>query len=76
MKVTKMAHMNDTRGIEAGLVDRIATLLSNLRDSRQRYKLYRQTRNELTRLSDRELHDLGISRSSINSIAIEAAYGK
>lgn len=71
-----MAHVNITRGVEAGLVDRFTTLLASLRDSRQRYKMYRQTREELSRLSDRELHDLGISRGSINAIAMEAAYGK
>lgn len=39
-------------------------------------RLYVQTLNELSRLNDRELADLGISRLSIAQVAHEAAYGK
>ena len=70
-----MAHSQVNRGFEIGLMDRYTTLLNNLRDRRQRYKLYRATLNELRTLSDRELADLGIARSSIQAIAMEAAYG-
>ena len=40
-----------------------------------RYSTYRTTLNELSALSDRELVDLGISRSEVRSIAYRAAYG-
>lgn len=40
-----------------------------------KYKLYRQTLSELGQLTARELADLGIHRSQIRSIALEAAYG-
>jgi len=33
------------------------------------YKLYRQTVNELSELSDRELSDLGMSRFEITALA-------
>lgn len=39
-------------------------------------KVFTTTHNELQSLSDRELADLGIGRSMIKSIALEAAYGK
>ena len=37
------------------------------------YRVYRQTRAELSALSDRELSDIGVSRSEITSIATSAA---
>ncbi|MDD9978446.1 MAG: DUF1127 domain-containing protein [Boseongicola sp.] len=40
----------------------------------RRYRTYRQTVEELERLTDRELTDLNISRSMIRSIAYRAAY--
>ena len=39
-----------------------------------RYRLYRQTVNELTALSGRELADLGLNRSEIKRVAYQAAY--
>ncbi len=72
----KMAYSTATRGAHIGLVDRIAAFLTALRDSRQRYRMYRQTVRELSVLSDRELNDLGLHRSAIDAIALEAAYGK
>ena len=40
------------------------------------YAAYRTTLNELSSLSGRELADLGLNRSTIRSVAYEAAYGK
>jgi uncharacterized protein YjiS (DUF1127 family) len=37
------------------------------------WRKYRETYNELMRLSTRELHDLGISRGDIPSIARQSA---
>ncbi|MGC1496705.1 MAG: DUF1127 domain-containing protein [Sulfitobacter sp.] len=37
-------------------------------------KIYRDTHNELSALTDRDLNDLGISRSNIKRLAMEAAY--
>ncbi|MDS7595680.1 DUF1127 domain-containing protein [Agrobacterium tumefaciens] len=36
------------------------------------WRKYRQTVNELGRMSTRELHDLGIDRSQIQSVARQA----
>jgi uncharacterized protein YjiS (DUF1127 family) len=45
-----------------------------LRDRLARYKVYRNTHSELSSLSNRDLNDLGISRSGIKRLAMEAAY--
>lgn len=50
-----------------GLVDRVKKLFADLR-------LYQATVRELSDLSDRELADLGISRSSIRDIARQSVY--
>ena len=47
---------------------------SGLRGRWATYRSYRNTLNELSMLSDRELSDLGMSRSSLRSIALEAHY--
>ena len=39
----------------------------------KRWWLYRQTMTELSRLSDRELSDIGLIRSEIDRVAIKAA---
>lgn len=38
------------------------------------YRTYRKALNELRGLSNRELADLGLSRSMIKRVALEAAY--
>jgi uncharacterized protein YjiS (DUF1127 family) len=47
---------------------------NQLRDALSRHKVYRDTRFELSCLSDRELGDLGIPRSHIKRLAREVAY--
>jgi len=47
-----------------------------LRDGWQRYRIYNRTYAELSALSTRDLDDLGISRSMISRLALEAAYGR
>lgn len=47
-----------------------------LRSANTRRKIYRTTYHELSVLSDRDLVDLGIPRSSIRRLALEAAYGQ
>ena len=38
----------------------------------KRWWLYRQTTNELSRLSDRELNDIGLIRAEIDAVATKA----
>ena len=42
-------------------------------ESIKRWWVYRQTMNELSRLSDRELNDIGVLRSELEAVAAKAA---
>lgn len=54
---------------------RFAKLIADLRDYMARRSVFRQTLRELNELSDRDLSDLGLSRSSVRNVAYEAAWG-
>ncbi len=71
-----MAYATDTRAFGASLGQRIAEARATLADRYAKYKVYRSTLDELAALTDRDLADLGIGRSMIRGIALEAAYGK
>lgn len=45
----------------------------NIKRSYAAWRKYRQTVNELSRMSDRELSDLGIGRGDISSVARSAS---
>lgn len=63
------------RGANSGsLRDRFTSLRADLGERYATWKVYRDTLNELSSLSDRDLADLGVARSSIRSIAMEAAH--
>ena len=49
--------------------------LDQMRKAQAKRKVYRATYHELSSLSDRDLRDLGIPRSNIKRLALEAAYG-
>lgn len=70
-----MAYTNTSAAAGAGLMDRLANLVKSTKEALQRRRVYNQTVSELRALSTRELNDLGISRSMITRIALEAAYG-
>ena len=70
MAYATQTHSNTT----ANILGRAANFFSNLSERSARYGTYRRTLDELSGLSDRELNDLGISRSMIKGIAYEAAY--
>lgn len=67
-----MAFATDTRSASISLADRFATFRANLAEAMANRKLYRRTLSELEALSNRELADLGINRSMIKSIALQA----
>ena len=71
-----MAYVTFIRGFEANFVNRVLAFIENYRESRQRYGAYKQTVRELNALTDRDLHDLGLARSSIEAVAMDAAYGR
>lgn len=70
-----MAMASEIRSVETGLFARVTAIVNGLREQRRRYRMYRETRNELRELTDRELADIGLHRSQIDAIAVEAAYG-
>ncbi len=67
-----MALATEIRSTETGL----GQIFAALRETLARRKVYRQTLNELKSLSERELNDLGMHRSMLTRVALEAAYGK
>ncbi|MGB0960969.1 MAG: DUF1127 domain-containing protein [Halocynthiibacter sp.] len=71
-----MAHVNTVRTHDFGLLEGISSYFTALNASFAQYRAYRQTVAELSELSNRELADLGLSRSGIKRIALESVYGK
>lgn len=69
-----MAYVNSTRSIPVSFSDRFNAALKVAKTLIARRRIYAQTVFELNSLSDRDLSDLGLSRSNIGSVAREAAY--
>jgi uncharacterized protein YjiS (DUF1127 family) len=70
-----MAYVN-SRSTTVSISDRFAAFFKAGKEMVERRQLYNRTLNELNALSDRDLMDLGMSRSNISAIAREAAYTK
>lgn len=68
-----MAYFSDTAAKPNALLGWVQSTLAYLAKRRRANRIYRQTFNELAQLGNRELSDLGISRSNIRFIAREAA---
>jgi uncharacterized protein YjiS (DUF1127 family) len=75
-----MAFLTDTRPRQAGAMERAtqagADWLAELSAKLRRHRIYADTYAELSRLSDRELLDLGLARGDLRRIALENAYGR
>ena len=73
-----MAYTTDLRtgAANRSLRDRATGLFALLAERRAKHGVYRTTVNELQSLTDRDLADLGLHRSEIRRVALEAAYGK
>ena len=71
-----MAYANTSGAATFGLRDRISAIVRAWNEGAPRRRVYRQTIDELSELSDRDLADLGIHRSMINRVALQAANGK
>ena len=68
-----MAYINDV--LRPSLADRLRAAVQNLREARARRAVYNQTVAELSALSNRDLADLGITRTEIRHLARVHAYG-
>lgn len=71
-----MAYVNSSRSASLGLGDRLGAMVKSVAEALERRRMYNRTLRELRALSNRELADLGIHRSMITRVALEAAYGK
>lgn len=71
-----MAFITETFTGGVTLSERFAALRENFATARAQRKIYNTTMTELNALSNRDLTDLGLSRSMINSVALQAAYGR
>ncbi len=70
-----MAYATETRTAAFGLTAVVGNITAQVSEFFAKRKVYANTINELEALNDRELADLGIARSMIKRVAIEAAYG-
>lgn len=71
--VLEAGQMGQSAAQRHGLAERLEAARNTIRARLHRFRVYRATRLELTRLSDRELSDLGLNRSMIRALAREAA---
>jgi len=71
-----MAILNQINTHKSFSTGGVAQMIQVAREKFVQYRLYRETLNELSALSGRELADLGLNRSMLKHIALEAAYGK
>ncbi|WP_404818229.1 DUF1127 domain-containing protein [Roseobacter sinensis] len=72
-----MAYYTQTHSASGSLIERALAATAHMFETAARryakYRVYRITLTELAALSDRELNDLGLSRSMIRGLALEAA---
>jgi uncharacterized protein YjiS (DUF1127 family) len=71
-----MAFATETRSIAPSIFERISKFAKDWSAFNAQQRVYRETVRELSRLSNRDLADLGLNRSMIGDIAREAAFGK
>lgn len=70
-----MAYVSGTRTNTLSLGTRLGEIRTAFAEAFAAWRLYRTTLKQLRELSDRELEDLGLSRTSLPRIAREATYG-
>ncbi len=71
-----MAYAQDTQYAASGvsLAQRFGDLRAALAERIARYRVYRETLDELSQLTERDLNDLGLVGSDIRDLARKAAY--
>lgn len=74
--MTAVAQNNALAASGTTLSSRIGSAFRRMQENRARGVIYRQTVRELGELTSRELADLGINRSMIEEIALEASSRK
>ena len=69
-----MAYFSETtRTAPLSLSERFNALVEDLKQRRERRRVYSQTLTELMRMNERELEDLGLTRFMLKDVARDAA---
>ncbi|WP_224815330.1 DUF1127 domain-containing protein [Hasllibacter sp. MH4015] len=71
-----MAYVAGNRTSTVSFGTRITEMGAHAVEAYRNWRVYRNTLNELSDMSAREMADLGINPTMIRRIALEAAYGK
>lgn len=69
-----MAYFNDTTARNLGVTVRANTFVADIIAKIRARRMYRETFNSLSALTNRELADLGLGRSDLRRVAWEAAH--
>ncbi len=72
-RVSQMAAATHQTALKSAPATGLASLIEAAKTRFVRYRVYRQTVTELSELSNRELADLGLHRSMIRRLAMQAA---
>lgn len=68
-----MAYVSNNAAAASSKDSGVSVFFANVAERFRQYRVFRETYNELSALSDRELSDLGLSRSMIRRLALEAS---
>ena len=71
-----MAYTTNSRSFALTLGERLGAIPARFAEVIAQRKVFRTTLTELEALTNRELNDLGLTRTTIRDVAYEAAYGK
>lgn len=69
-------HLNQARADRNGLAGKVRMIAEDLSQRYARYRVFRNTVNDLAILPTSVLADMGLNRSQIRSVAYEHAYGQ
>ena len=69
-----MAYIQPETKLAGSFFENLATVVRNMLNRYKQYRLYSKTVSELRELNGRDLSDLGLSRSMIESVAFSAVY--
>lgn len=70
------ARLAQPRAAQAGIAGRLQAFAADLSERYARYRVFRDTVNDLAILPTSVLADMGLNRSQIRSVAYEYAYGQ
>lgn len=74
LRSCQMAAVNHISASKGTVAENGLAFVEALKVKFARYRVYRETISELSSLSNRELADLGLNRSMIKRLALQAAY--